>query len=125
MEQPNLIDLPKIAIKPTPNNHLKRSDDRPYTVRFTIDQGPKFIGKRISLTTGTKDIAKAEWVASTSMKSLEKAGFVLGGIKFGRPERDFSNMALHDNITAIIDNWNACGNYDMAETLQRAIDNAK
>jgi hypothetical protein len=125
MEQLDLIDLPEIPVKPTPNNHLKRSNQRPYTLRFTVDQGPKFVGKRISISLETKDISFAERVSSVSLESLRKAGFILSDIRFGRPEHDFNNMALHDNITAIIDDLNACRSYDMAETLQDAIDNAK
>jgi hypothetical protein len=125
MKQPNLIDLPKIIIKPTPNNHLKRCGVRPYTVRFTIDQGKKFVGKRVSISTGTKDLKLAERIAFTSIEGLEKADFILSNIKFSRPELDFNNLALYDNINAIIDEQNALGNYDMAKTLQDAIDNAK
>ena len=125
MEQPPLIELPKIAIKPTPNNHLKRSGFRPYTVRFTVDQGKKFVGKRVSITLGSKDIRLCEWVASTAISGLEKAGFILSNIKFGKPEKDFNNMALFDNITAIIVNLQNQGNHDMAATLQDAVDNAK
>jgi hypothetical protein len=125
MSQPNLIKLPKIAIKPTPNNHLKRSGVRPYTVRFTVDQGKKFVGKRVSITLGSKDIKMCEWVASTTILGLEKAEFILSKIKFGRPEQDFNNLALHDNINTIIVNLQNQGDHDMANTLQDAVDNSK
>ena len=124
MEQPNLIDLPEIVTIQAANNHLKRSDTRPYTVRCTVDQGPKFVGKRISMTTGTKDIALAERYSSGAMEMLKKAGFILSDIKFSRPEEDFNNLALHDNIKAII--FDLRGEDDeMADTLQEAVDNSK
>lgn len=124
MIQPNLIHIPSNASTPAENNHLKRSGYRPYTFRFTVDQGPKFVGKRISISLETKDIAKAEWVSAICLASLKKAGFVLSDIKLGRPEQDFSNMALHDNIKAVI--FNIRGEDDeMADTLQAAIDAAK
>ena len=124
MEQPNLIDLPDIVTIQAVNNHLKRSDTRPYTLRFTVDQGPKFVGKRISISLETKDIKFAERVGATSIESLKKAGFVLSDIRFGKPEEDFNNMALHDNIKAII--FDLRGEDDeMADTLQDAVDNSK
>ncbi len=125
MEQPNLIDLPEIVTIQAANNHLKRSDTRPHTLRFTIDQGPKFVGKRISISLGTKDISLAERISATSIESLKKAGFVLSDIRFfGKPEEDFDNLALHDNIKAII--FDLRGEDDeMADTLQDAVDNSK
>ena len=124
MIQPTLIDLPDVVSIKAGNNHLKRSDNRPYTFRFTVDQGPKFVGKRISISLDTKDIALAERVSAISLESLKKAGFVMSDIKLGKPERDFNNMALHDNIKAII--FDLRGEDDeTADTLQEAVDNSK
>ena len=123
MEQPNLIDLPKTIKIQTANNHLKQCDTRPYTFRFTVDQGPKFIGKRISISLETKDISLAEKISAVSLESLRKAGFVVSDIRFGKPEHDFNNLALHDNIKSLIIDLQGEDD-EMAERLQDAIDAA-
>jgi len=124
MEQPNLIDLPDIVIDPKDKELLKRSGDRPYTWRGTIDQAAKYVGKRVSVSTGTKDIRIAAMCRMLIVESLKAAGFIISDEKFSRPEEDFNNMALHDNIKAVI--FDLRGEDDeMADTLQDAIDNAK
>ena len=102
---------------------LKRSGDRPYTLRFTVDQGPKFVGKRVSLTLDTKDLPLAAKVAGLVVETLRKADFLLENVKFVQPSEDYNNMALHDCISAIIQDLTGQDD-EMAELLQEAVDSA-
>ena len=124
MKQLPLIELPDIVTIQAANNHLKRCDDRPYTLRFTVDNGPKFVGKRISISLDTKDIAFAERVSAVCIESLKKSGFVLSGIKFSKPPEDFNNMALFDCIQALIVKLEGVDD-ETVDLLNDAIDAAK
>jgi hypothetical protein len=124
MEQLTLLNLPRIPINPRHKKLLKRSGERPYTLRFTVDQGKKFVGKRISMTLHTKDLSFAARCTGMIYEALEKADFILTDKKFGRPQDDFNNMALHDNINAIIIDLRGDDD-EMADTLQDAVDNSK
>jgi hypothetical protein len=118
MEQLPLIDLPDIVTIQAANNHLKRSGDRPYTLRFTVCQGPKFTGKRISISLGTKDIKLAEMVAAITLESLKKGGFIVSDVKFNQPTDDHNSLALRDLILSII---NEIGENDVTDMLRDAI----
>ena len=119
MHQPPLIELPDIVTVEAQNNHLKRSGDRPYTLRFTVCQGPKFTGKRISVSLGTKDIVLAERVSAIALESLKKGGFRVANVKFSQPTDDNDSLALRDCILLIL---NDAEEGEMKEKLQTAID---
>jgi hypothetical protein len=119
MDQLPLIQLPDIVTIQAANNHLKKSGDRCYTLRFTVTQGPKFTGKRISVSLGTKDLVLAERVRAISLESLKKAGFRCDEIKLGQPTEGNDSLALRDCIMLIL---NDTEEGEMKERLQAAID---
>ena len=102
MEQIPLIQLPDIVTIQAANNHLKKVGDRCYTLRFTVTQGKKFTGKRISISLGTKDLSLAERVSATSLEALKKAGFRCEDVKLGIPSENNDSLALRDCIMMII-----------------------
>jgi len=121
MKQLPLIKLPDIVTVACARNRLKKCGDRCYTLRFTIDQGVKFVGKRISISLETKDIVLAEKVAAICLGSLKKGGFRFSAVKFSQPEPDHDNMALLDCVTDLMDEVDQ----ETANLIQAAINKSK
>ena len=123
-----MIQLPDVVTIKAARNRLKRCGGRPYTLRVTIDQGPKFVGKRISISTETKDLTQAEKSSALALAMMKKGGFTLSDIKFSKPEDDFSSMALLDLINQLVDSWSGHSSEtthgDVAELLSVLIKSA-
>lgn len=76
--------LPDIVVIHAHNQtgkHLKKCETRPYHLRVTIDQGPKFVGKRISMSLGTRDHGEALKLSEHLITILKKSNFILSAIK--------------------------------------------
>lgn len=56
--------------------HLKKSKGHPYQLRVTIDQGPKFVGKRVTIPIGTRDPNEATRIRDLVLEALDKGGFL-------------------------------------------------
>ena len=69
-------------------------------------------------------LSTSERVSAVCIESLKKSGFVLSGIKFSKPPEDFNNMALHDNIQALIVKLEGEDD-ETVDLLRDAIDAAK
>ena len=123
MDQPNLIPMPDIPPVEGEKTHLKNHGDRAYTFRIFITQGPKFCGKRISVTTGTKDIKLASEVVRLTTEALKSAGFIYEGFRFSIQEPTTDAVALKDEIEAIIEDQRGQDD-EMVEMLERAIERA-
>ena len=102
MEQIPLLKLPDIVTIACARNRLKKCGDRCYSFRCTIDQGPKFVGKRISISLGTRDLVLAEKIAAMTLECLRKGGFTCGDVKFSKPDDRFDGLALLDEVKALI-----------------------
>jgi hypothetical protein len=124
MEQPNLIPLPIIPPVDGERCHLKNHGDRAYTFRIYITQGPKFCGKRISVSTGTKDIKLASEVVGLTTEALKDAGFIYEGFRFSKPELASDSTALKDEIEIIINEQRGQDD-DMVEMLELAIERSE
>ena len=61
---------------PWPIKHLKKSKGHPYQLRVTIDQGPKFVGKRVTVPLGTRDYNEALRIRDLVLEALAKGGFM-------------------------------------------------
>lgn len=57
----------------------KPSKSHPYQMRITVDQGPKFTGKRVCFSLGTHDKMEAIKRRDCILDCLEKAEFVVKG----------------------------------------------
>ncbi len=121
MEQLHLLKPPKIVTVACSRNRLKKCGDRCYTLRFTVDQGPKFMGKRISISTETKDIVLAEKVSALCLGAMKKGGFIFSAVRFGLPEPEHDNMALLDCITDLMDEVDQ----ETANLIQAAINKSR
>lgn len=56
--------------------NLKKSQGHPYQLRVTIDQGPKFVGKRVTVPLGTRDYHEAIRLRDMMLKALASGDFL-------------------------------------------------
>jgi len=57
-------------------HHLKKSAGHPYQLRVTIDQGPKFVGKRVTVPLGTRDYQEALRLRDLILMALAAGDFM-------------------------------------------------
>ena len=62
-----------------PMHHLKKSEGRPYQMRIMIDQGPKMIGKRMTIPLETYDPKEAMARRDMYIRFLKKQGLNIIG----------------------------------------------
>ena len=58
------------------NQYLEKDDGRPFRMRITICQGPKFIGKRVKIPLKTRDPHEAQLRRDAILSGLNQAGFI-------------------------------------------------
>ena len=71
-----LYYLELVQFQKVDNHHLKKSDGCPYQLRVTIDQGPKFGGKRVTIPLGTRDYNETAKARDLVLKVLVAENFV-------------------------------------------------
>lgn len=60
------------------NHHLRRKPSGLWQVRFTVDRGPKYVGQRVVIGLGTRDVKEARERRDLILKSLRVAERVRG-----------------------------------------------
>lgn len=53
------------------NHHLRQKESGLWQVRLTVDRGPKFVGKRVTLGLGTKDVREARMRWNLILRALK------------------------------------------------------
>ena len=56
------------------NHHLRRKPSGLWQVRLTVDRGPKYVGRRVTLGLGTKDVREARARRDLILQALKVAG---------------------------------------------------
>lgn len=56
------------------NHHLRRKKSGLWQMRVTIDQGPRYVGRRVVIGLGTKDLRKARKRRDKIILVLRQAG---------------------------------------------------
>ncbi len=58
------------------NHHLRRKRSGLWQVRFTVDRGPKYVGRRVVIGLGTRDVREARARRDLILQALKVAGKV-------------------------------------------------
>ncbi len=59
------------------NRYLKKSEGKHYQMRVMIDRGKKLVGKRMTMSLGTRDLEKARAARDAILKLFDKQGVKL------------------------------------------------
>ena len=60
------------------NHHLRRKKSGLWQVRFTVDRGPKFVGRRVVIGLGTREVREARARRDLILQALKVADRVQG-----------------------------------------------
>lgn len=60
------------------NHHLRRANSGLFQLRLTIDRGPKYVGKRVTIGLKTKDVFEARIRRDLILKTLRVADRIQG-----------------------------------------------
>jgi hypothetical protein len=60
------------------NHHLRQKPSGLWQVRITVDRGPKYVGRRVVIGLGTRDVREARVRRDLILKSLRVAERVRG-----------------------------------------------
>lgn len=55
------------------NHHLRRKKSGLWQVRFTVDRGPKYVGRRVVIGLGTRDVQEARARRDLILQALKVA----------------------------------------------------
>ena len=87
-----LIFIELVECAQTKDHHLKKSEGHPYQLRVTIDQGPKFVGKRITIPLSTRDYKEALRLRDHLLHALKSADFLTKDAKVRIGSSDGTNQ---------------------------------